>query len=350
MIMRATHRKMMSRPVLSTFVGIEVGQVGGLLGPAERGERPERRAEPRVQHVGLAGELGGAALGAGLRLGLGHREVAVRAVPHRQLVTPPELPADAPRPQVVHPVDVHAAPALGRELDLAVADDVRRRPLELVHVHEPLLADERLDGRAATVAGGDAVRVVLDLDQGAERAQVRGHALGGLLDLEAGVRAAGRGDAAVLADGLDGLQAVRAADVEVGEVVRRRDLEGAGAEGGVDALVRHDLELAPEQRQEGRLADEVLVPLVVGVHGHGGVAEHGLGARGGDGHAAAADDLVADVVERAGHVPVRHLEVADGRAAARAPVHEVAVLVDVALLVERHEDLGDGARVARRRR
>ena len=190
------------------------------------------------------------------------------------------------------------------------------------------------------------MRVVLDLLEGAERAQVRDHALGGLLDLEPGVRAAGLGDAAVLADGLDGLEAVGAADVEVGEVVRRRDLEGAGAEGGVDALVGHDLELAPEQRQDGRLADDVLVPLVVGVHGHGRVAEHRLRPRRGDGDAAAAGHVVADVVERAGHVPVRHLEVADRRAAARAPVHEVAVLVDVALLVEGDEDLGHGADVA----
>ena len=141
-------------------------------------------------------------------------------------------------------------------------------------------------------------------------------------------------------------QPVRAADVEVGEVVRRRDLQRAGAELRVDALVRDDLELAPQQRQGGRLADDVLVALVVGVHGHGRVAEHRLRPRGGDGDAAAALHLVADVVERAGHVPVRHLEVADGRAAARAPVHQVAVLVDVALLVEGDEHLGDGAHVA----
>ena len=139
---------------------------------------------------------------------------------------------------------------------------------------------------------------------------------------------------------------MRAADVEVGEVVRRRDLQSAGAEGGVDALVRHDLELAPQKRQDGRLADEVLVPLVVGMHGHGRVAQHRLRPRRGDGHAAAAGHVVADVVERAGHVTVRDLEVADGRAAARAPVHEVAVLVDVALLVEGDEHLGHGADVA----
>ncbi len=83
-----------------------------------------------------------------------------------------------------------------------------------------------------------------------------------------------------------------------------------------------------------------------GMHGHGGVAEHRLRAGRGDGHRPAAVHRVADVVERAGHVLVRHLEVADGRAAARAPVHEVVVLVDVALLVQSDEHARDGAHVA----
>ena len=79
---------------------VEVGEVGGLVRPAEGGERPQRRAEDRHQRVRLAGELGGAALGAGVRRRLGHCHVTVRAVPHRQLVPPPELPADAPRPRL----------------------------------------------------------------------------------------------------------------------------------------------------------------------------------------------------------------------------------------------------------
>ena len=242
MAMRATQRKMISRAVLSTLVGIEVGEVGGLVRPAPRGERPQRRAEPGVEHVGLAAQ-GRAAAAAGRPAARSRPRSRdpVLAVPHRQLVPPPQLATDAPGAEVLHPVDVHAAPALRREFDLAVAHDLRGRLLELVHAHEPLLADERLDGRAAAVARGDAVRVVLHLLEDAERAQVGDHALGGLLDREAGVRAAGRGDAAVLADGLDGLQPVGAADVEVGEVVGRRDLEGAGAELGVDALVGDDL-------------------------------------------------------------------------------------------------------------
>ncbi len=116
-----------------------------------------------------------------------------------------------------------------------------------------------------------------------------------------------------------------------------------------DGSTRSSATIFSSRPSSGRMAvlpTTVRVPLVVGVHRHGGVAEHRLRTRRGDGDAAAAGDVVADVVERPGHVPVGHLEVADGRAAARAPVDQVAVLVDVALVVEGDEDAGHGAHVA----
>ena len=42
--------------------GIERAQVLGVVGPAERGKRPERRAEPRIEHVGILREFRAAAL------------------------------------------------------------------------------------------------------------------------------------------------------------------------------------------------------------------------------------------------------------------------------------------------
>ena len=47
---------------------IELRELRRLLGPAERRERPQRGAEPRVEHVGLPRQLGRPALGAGGRL------------------------------------------------------------------------------------------------------------------------------------------------------------------------------------------------------------------------------------------------------------------------------------------
>ena len=77
-------------------------------------------------------------------------------------------------------------------------------------------------------------------------------------------------------------QVVPLADLEVVRVVRRGHLHRAGAERRVDVLVGDDRDAPAGERQLDLGADQVLVALVVGVHGDGGVAEHRLGPGGGD--------------------------------------------------------------------
>ena len=74
------------------------------------------------------------------------------------------------------------APALRRELDAPVAHDRHGRPLELVHAHEPLLADERLHRRVAAVAGRDGVVIILHLDERPRLVEVRDHSLAFAVD------------------------------------------------------------------------------------------------------------------------------------------------------------------------
>ena len=81
------------------------------------------------------------------------------------------------------------------------------------------------------------------------------------------------------------------ADLEIVEVVGRRDLDRAGAFLGVGIFVGDDRDAPADQRQDHVLADQMLVALVVGMHGDGGVAEHGLGPGGGDDDEAGARDL-----------------------------------------------------------
>ncbi len=109
---------------------------------------------------------------------------------------------------------------------------------------------------------------------------------------------------------------------------------------GLDVVVGDDLQLAPDDRQDRGLADQALVALVFRVHRDRDVGEHRLRTDGGDGdRAAARGQRIVDVVERVGDLALLDLEVGDGRAAARIPVDQVAVAVDVALLVEVDEDL-----------
>jgi hypothetical protein len=82
------------------------------------------------------------------------------------------------------------------------------------------------------------------------------------------------------------------------------------AELAVHVFVGDDGNEAVGKRQAHVAADEVPVAVVVGMHGHGGVAEHRLGARGRDHEeAAAVRERIAQVPEAAVLLLRLHLEV-----------------------------------------
>ena len=99
------------------------------------------------------------------------------------------------------------------------------------------------------------------------------------------------------------------------------------------------------------LPTRCLVALVVGMHGDGGVAEHGLGPRGGDddvgrcivGIEGAAFERIAQMPEMALHLDLLDFEVGDGGEQLRVPIDEALVLVDEPGAVELDEHLAHGA-------
>ena len=132
----------------------EVGaQLLGVLGPAQDGERPQRRREPGVEDVRVARPARSSRTRAVPARSPG-RWSRRAAVPHGQLVAPPELARDAPGADVVHPVEVDALAALGVEAHAAFADGRVGRASQLGHLAEPLQGDERLDAVAGALRSG----------------------------------------------------------------------------------------------------------------------------------------------------------------------------------------------------
>ncbi len=68
------------------------------------------------------------------------------------------------------------------------------------------------------------------------------------------------------------------ADFEIVEVVRGRDLDGAGALFRIGIFVGDDRDQAADQRQTDTATDQVLVARVVRMHRDRGVAQHRLRA------------------------------------------------------------------------
>src|SRR5690606_10566523 len=90
----------------------------------------------------------------------------------------------------------------------------------------------------------------------------------------------GRGvvvDGGVGGQDVDHRQIVTLADLVVVEVVRGGNLHAAGAELAVNVVIRDDGDAAVAQGQVDELADQCLITLVIGIDGHGGVAQQRLG-------------------------------------------------------------------------
>ena len=117
-------------------------------------------------------------------------------------------------------------------------------------------------------------------------------------------------DPTVLADHLRLGETVAAPDLEVVGVMRRRDLQRAGPELGLDVVVGDDLQSAPDERQDRRLADQAPVAVVVGMDRDRRVGEHRLRPHGRDrDRAGAGRERVVDVVERVLALDLLDLEV-----------------------------------------
>ena len=318
-----------------------------LLRPALRGEGPQLRAEPRVQHVLILVHVMAAALGAHIGvLGQGVLPAAVLAVEHGNAVAPPQLAADAPVLEVLHPGGVGLRPTRGVEGDLARVDGVERRPFELVDGHEPLLRQPRLKRGVATVAVHDGVIEVLDVIEQVVLLEPLDDGLAALVAVHAGELAVALNNHRVLIEDIDLRQVVGLTHSIVVRVVSRGDLDKAGAKVGIDVPILKDGDLAVDDRELDGLTHEGGLLGVLRGDGDARVTEHGLGARGGD------DDVVLAVNrlgQRVAQVPqvallvlVLGLVVRDGGSAVGAPVDDALAAVDQTIVVPVAEDLTHG--------
>ena len=266
---------------------------------------------------------------------------------------PPQLPADAPVADVAQPGVVGVLPLLWHEAGGAVLHGGEGGPGQGLHVDEPLGREHGLDDGLAALGDRQLHRVRLRAPPESTSFKLFFHAIPcdePVQPLEGTGLAIQR---TVQVHDVDHRKVVTLADLEVVEVMRGGDLHAARAELGVDEDgVRDNRDLAVHEGMLDRLADEVGVARVLGMHGHRRVAQHGLGAGGrhhdlgdlgtiGAGHGTLGQG-VGEAVQLALVVLVLDLEVGQGRPVVRIPVDEALATVDEPLLIQADEVLLDG--------
>ena len=278
-----------------------------------------------------------------------NRNFAARpAMPHRNAMPPPQLPRDAPVADVVHPFEVGLGPVRGHEGDAAFFHGLDRRLGQRLHLHPPLLRNQRLDDRLAAMALADAQPVRLDLLHQLERFEIRHHLLARVVTIQAGVLARRGRHLRVPVDHLDARQVVALAGLEVVGIVRRRDLHRARPESELGHLVENDRNVAIHQRQPHGLAGQLLGARIFRIDRDRGIAQHRFRTRGRHHQLhRTAIHRIGDVPQMALRVFVLDFEIRQHGLAARAPVDDVVGAIDEPLFVQAHERFAHRARQAR---
>ncbi len=320
--------------------GVEVAKILRVVRPAQGGEGPQGGGEPGIQHVVLLLDVPAPAVAALVGVGLRDGELPARlAGPGGDAVAPPQLPGDAPVPDVLHPVEVGLGEAVGDEFGLPLPDHPEGLPGQRLHLDEPLGGDEGLHIAVTAGAGPHVVLVGLHLDQPAPRLQVGDDGFPGLIAVHAGVLAISLHDFAAVIQDPDGLQLLAQAHLKVVGVVGGGHLHAARPEAHVHVLVGHDGHLPAHQGEDAGFAHDIRIPPVLGVDRHAGVPQHGLRPGGGHDHIPVLLPLdgVADVPEVPRLVLILHLHVGQGSDAVGTPVDDAGPLVDQPLLVQGDE-------------
>ena len=257
-------------------------QVVRAVRPTQRGEGPQSAGEPGIEGVLVLCQLEGAALHAPARPGLhvGDGDVALRAVPGRDAVAPPQLPADVPVVDVLQPVEEDLLEALGHEARAAFAYGLHGALRHGLDIDEPLRLQARLHDVVAALTAADGHLVVLHLDEVARGVEILEDAHPALLAAEALVWTGVRVHRGGVGHDVDAGQAVPLTGREVGVVVSRRDLHGTGAELALDEVIGHDGHIPVHERDAHQATHQGAIAIVLRVHRHGSVTEDGLRAGG----------------------------------------------------------------------
>ena len=283
--------------------GIKALQIGRLIGPAERGERPEPGREPGVEHVRILLDWS-AAFRAQLGVDtIGPLMPAGGAGEHRNPVSPPQLPRDVPIADVVHPVLERRAPAVGHDRELGLRVTRHHRLGERLHPHEPLIGQARLDDGVAAIAATHRVAMRLDLFEQSLLLEELDDCLSSLKPVAALER---------LRDSRSMLHATSfghdqrlvffrpdaIGDIEIVGVMRGRDLQHSRAERLLHGVIRGNGNHDAGQWNRGALPAVALVAPVLGIVDQPDIAEHRFRSRGRDGHNTRAIlERILDVVQ-----------------------------------------------------
>ncbi|OPZ96337.1 MAG: hypothetical protein BWY71_01965 [Planctomycetes bacterium ADurb.Bin412] len=259
---------------------------------------------------------------------------AIAAIPDGDPMPPPELAADAPVPHPPQPVQIGIGVAGRMKGNPAAFDRFDRRLSQRLDFDIPLIGKVRLNRYMRTIAMAHLVDMLHHLLDQAQTFQIRHHRLAGLVAVQSLVLAAVFVDAGVRVQDVDLFQMMPQSDFIVVGVMGRRNLQEAGALPPLNIIIGDNRDDPVRQGQFHHLAHHRRRPLILRIHRHRRIPQHGF--RPGRRHhhiPAALRQRIADMPEIPLHFHMLHFIIRQGRLRHRVPVDQPLAPVNQPLAI-----------------
>ena len=259
------------------------------------------------------------------------------------------MSGNTPVTDIVRPVKIRLFHALGNQSDLTILYGFHGRLNQFFHLYKPLLFYERLNRGFAAVMGSYIMGIVLDPNQKAHFFQFGHNLFSGCVAVHALELAAVFIDGSIVVHNIDHRKIMALAYFKVVRVVSRRNFNYARTELTVYIAVCHNGNPAVYKGQPNLAADQVLIPLVIGMYGYRRIAQHRLRPGGcklqkfclAD-FSVFFDDRIFDMPEMSGLFLVFNLRIGNGGVTYGTPVDNTGAFIDPAFLMHFAEHFGNG--------
>src|ERR1700732_1458 len=197
-------------------------------------------------------------------------------VPDRYSVAPPELAADTPILDVIHPMLKGLNPPFRPKPDLTGRNCLQSFRDTWVP-QEPLLTEPRLDRYTSLLAVPNVVLVLLFPDQQSQFAQFFRGLFAGLESIHPiEFLPCQRIQGSIRVHYIDHFEAMTLANRKVKLVMGRGDLQYSGTKRRIDFVVADDRDLLPRKRSPAMFADKSLITRIAGIDRNGSITHQRL--------------------------------------------------------------------------
>ncbi len=255
---------------------------------------------------------------------------AILAIPHRDSVPPPQLPADAPVLDVIHPTQENFREAIRHKCNLSLAHRFRCHCGQAIHVHKPLRRHQRFHDLPTPLRPGNIHQVRLFLQHQACLCHIFPDGFAGFETLHTGVFAGIFVQCRIFVHNVDQSQVVALTNFIVMRVMPRGYLERASAKVLGHILVCHHRDFPAQDWDNHFFTHKPRIAFILRVHCHGCITRNGFrtGGCNRDVIPATIRQNVFEVVELALFLGIFHFQVRDSRLQAGRPVDHAWTLIN----------------------